>query len=174
MSNPFQKDPDTIVFNAVAPAPRRSRSRAEIEKLLVDLVSKSDASSQNTGENGETGYVSTTEQRRRQLSAAELQFLELLSEGLTVGESCVRAGIVRATIYRKRHEDYVFAQLWDQSLDIAGDRLEEEADRRGFTGWEEVVQHKGGATSTRRRYSDRMLMFRLRALKPGRYRNVRG
>jgi hypothetical protein len=173
MNGTYQKDEFTTVFNQPQPA-RASRSRNGLEKLLVDLVSNSHASSQNSGENGETGFVSPTEEKRRQLSAAELQFLELLSEGHTVGEACVRAGVVRATIYRKRHEDYVFERLWDQALDIAGDRLEEEADRRGFTGWEEVIQHKSGAVSTRRRYSDRMLMFRLRALKPGRYRNVRG
>jgi hypothetical protein len=107
-----------------------------------------------------------------QRAPEERVFLEQLSEGVCVTEACERAGMARRTAYRRRIEDRDFRELWDESLRMAADLLEAEADRRGRTGWSEDIYHKGRVIGTRHRYSDRMLMFRLRALKPAMYRNV--
>ena len=143
-------------------------------KTPLDSVSESGTHPQNAGKNRETVFVSTPRQKKDDISPEERQFLDLISQGLTVGDACLRAGLSRASVYRRRHAEYKFEKLWDEALDIAGDRLEEEADRRGVSGWEETVYHKGSAVGVRKRYSDRMLMFRLRALKPRRYSSVRG
>jgi len=164
------KDMADFVFNTL-----KTRLEKQVRgKTPVSAVAHSDGFSQNAAEKVRTSFVRTDENTGPEVSAEERMFLDLVSEGLTVSEASLRAGISRHAVYRRRHTEYAFRELWDQALDIAGDRLEEEADRRGFTGWEEAIYHKGGVVGTRRRFSDRMLMFRLRALKPGRYRNVRG
>jgi hypothetical protein len=117
----------------------------------------------------ETVFVSPREIAPATYSPEERHFFELLSQGVPVIDACNRALITRATVYRRRNADPAFARLWDEALQIAGDLLEEEADRRGRHGWEENVWHKGCVVGTRRCFSDRMLMFRLKALKPERY-----
>jgi hypothetical protein len=170
MNDTFQKDEFTTVFNqgSLGQAARQN------EETPIDLVALSAILPPKVAEKLRTRFVRTDNNTGPEVSAEERVFLDLISEGLTVSEASLRAGISRHAVYRRRHAEYGFRELWDQALDIAGDRLEEEADRRGFTGWEEAIYHKGSVVGTRRRFSDRMLMFRLRALKPGRYRNVRG
>jgi len=114
----------------------------------------------------ETVSVSSRDTTR---TSEEQHFLDLLSQGVPVIDACERAGFTRATVYRRRNADLAFARLWDEALQMAGDLLEEEADRRGRHGWDENVWHKGRVVGTRRRFSDRMLMFRLKAVKPDRY-----
>jgi hypothetical protein len=53
---------------------------------------------------------------------------------------------------------------------IASDLLEEEADRRGRDGYDEAVFYRGEEAGTRRKYSDGLLLARLKALKPQDYR----
>ena len=55
---------------------------------------------------------------------------------------------------------------------MAADTLEGEADRRGREGWSEDVFYRGQVVGKRQRYSDRMLMFRLKALKPEMYKGI--
>jgi hypothetical protein len=102
-------------------------------------------------------------------SAKEALFLHLLSEGVSVCEACARAGMPRRSAYARRRDDKAFATLWGEALAMAADTLEAEADRRGRDGWSEDVYYRGQVVGQRRRYSDRMLIFRLRALKPERY-----
>ncbi|MEQ1753593.1 MAG: hypothetical protein ABL973_05620 [Micropepsaceae bacterium] len=143
-------------------------------KSPLDSVSNPQTVPQKLAKKRETEFVSTPTEKSDGPGAAELEFMDLISQGLAVGEACLRAGVSRASMYRRRNSEYPFRVLWDEALEIAADRLEEEADRRGFSGWEESVYYKGSAVGVRKRYSDRMLMFRLRALKPGRYSRVRG
>jgi hypothetical protein len=170
MNDTFQKDEFTTVFNQG----RQGQAARQNEETPIDRVALSAILSPTAAEKLRTRFVRTDENTGPELSAEERVFLDLISEGLTVSEASLRAGISRHVLYRRRNAEYPFQRLWDEALDIAGDRLEEEADRRGFTGWEEAVYHKGAVVGVRRRYSDRMLMFRLRALKPGRYSRVRG
>jgi len=117
-----------------------------------------------------TNTVPTPE--NQDLSAKEKMFLELLSEGMSVSAACERADIPRRSIYNRRRADQAFREQWDEALDMAADTLEAEADRRGRDGWSEDVYYRGQVVGTRRRYSDRMLVFRLRALKPDIYKGV--
>lgn len=117
-----------------------------------------------------TNTVPTAE--NRDLSSKEILFLDLLSEGLSVCEACERADLPRRSVYNRRRDDPTFRQQWDESLRMAADTLEAEADRRGRDGWSEDVYYRGQVVGQRRRYSDRMLMFRLKALNPERYGSV--
>jgi hypothetical protein len=106
------------------------------------------------------------------LSSKETMFLDLLSEGMSVTAACERADIPRRSVYNRRRADQAFRERWDEALDMAADMLEAEADRRGRDGWSEDVYYRGQVVGTRRRYSDRMLIFRLRALRPELYGKV--
>ncbi len=44
------------------------------------------------------------------------------------------------------------------------------ADRRGYTGYPDPVFYEGVHVADRMRYSDQLLMFRLKALAPEKYR----
>ena len=117
-----------------------------------------------------TNTVPTAENQG--LSSKETLFLDLLSEGVSVCEACERADIPRRSIYNRRRDDQTFREKWDESLRMAADMLEGEADRRGRDGWGEDVYYRGQVVGQRKRYSDRMLMFRLKALKPDMYKGI--
>ncbi len=53
------------------------------------------------------------------------------------------------------------------------DQLEAEANRKGYTGYPEPVFTEGVHVGDRTRYSERLLMFRLKALAPEKYRERR-
>jgi hypothetical protein len=80
-----------------------------------------------------------------------------------------------ATLQRFRRNDEDFAEAWDLALESAAHVLEEEAIRRATEGVLEPVYYKGDVAGYKTNYSDTLLMFILRGLKPGVYRdNVRG
>lgn len=63
-----------------------------------------------------------------------------------------------------------FAALCRQALDEYTERLEREADRRAVRGYLEPVFHQGKRCGEKLRFSDALLMFRLKALRPAMYR----
>jgi len=91
-----------------------------------------------------------------------------------VCEAAARAGVPRASIYRRRTVDPDFAAAWAAALEAGLDRLRDEAVRRARDGVEETVWHGGKPVGTVRRYSDQLLMFLLRAHQPAIYREPRG
>jgi hypothetical protein len=56
------------------------------------------------------------------------------------------------------------------ALSLAAELLEEEADRRGRDGLDEPVFYRGQQCGTKRRYSDGLLLARLKAVRPEVYR----
>jgi hypothetical protein len=103
-------------------------------------------------------------------SVGDAAFFRVLESGRAVGAACAAAGYSRARVYRWRVKDAAFAARWDRAAEIAVDRLEAEADLRAREGVEVVVLRRGRTVGTRRRYSDGLLLARLKALKPERYR----
>lgn len=79
----------------------------------------------------------------------------------TVSAACRAADIGRSTVYEAR-TDEAFAQAWDDIESETTDRMEREAYRRAVEGFEQ-----GEET----RYSDTLLIFLLKARKPGAYRD---
>ena len=89
------------------------------------------------------------------------------------------AGIERSTIYtRQWREDAQFQEALERAQLMAADLLESEAYRRAVEGVEEPVGwYKGEAGGTVRRYSDLLLIFLLKGIRPDKYRDrmeVRG
>ena len=116
----------------------------------------------------------TTPAGRRLTARGVAAFLAALAETGMVGEAAARAGVPRASLYRKKAADPDFAAAWATALEAGLDGLRDEAVRRARDGVEETVWHRGEPVGTRRRYSDQLLMFLLRAHQPALYREPRG
>lgn len=71
-----------------------------------------------------------------------------------VARACEAVEIERSTAYRARDADKAFAEAWDDALETGIDKAEQEAFRRGVTGFEEPVLDKGRLTHRYERYVD--------------------
>jgi Bacteriophage Sf6, terminase small subunit-like len=100
----------------------------------------------------------------------DAKFFAALENGHPVRGACEAAGYTRRCVYRWRKEDPEFAAAWAEAMAIAGDLLEEEADRRGRDGYDEPVYYQGEERGAKRRYSDALLLARLKAVRPDQYR----
>lgn len=97
-------------------------------------------------------------------------FLHFLAETGRVRHSAQMAGFPNADAlyYRKKH-DAAFAKAWDESLDRAGDKFEDEATRRGVEGVDKDVYYKGEVVGQERVYSDGLLSKLLDGAKRDKY-----
>ncbi len=100
----------------------------------------------------------------------DAKFFTALENGHPVRAACDAAGYVRSCVYDWRKQDPDFAARWAHALHIAGDLLEEEADRRGRDGYDEPVFFQGEERGVKRKYSDPLLLARLKAIRPEQYR----
>lgn len=70
-------------------------------------------------------------------------FLEALRHLPIIRHACEAVGIQRVTAWRAYKSDKDFAARWDDAMADGVDRAEQEAFRRGVTGWSEPVYHQG-------------------------------
>ena len=106
-------------------------------------------------------------------------FLAAYAQTGNKSRAAAMAGIVKQTLYtRQWREDAEFQKALGLAKEMACAVLEDEATRRAvegverYTGW-----YKGKPGGVVREYSDNLLMFRLKALMPDKYRDrveVRG
>ena len=103
-------------------------------------------------------------------------FLGVLAKTGRVSEAARAVGYTdTATLQQYRRNDEEFAEAWEYALEAAAHVLEEEAIRRATEGVLEPVYYKGEVAGYKTNYSDTLLMFILRGLKPSVYReNQRG
>jgi len=99
------------------------------------------------------------------------KFLLRLAETSNVSAACKRAKVSRQHAYQTRNEDEPFRIAWEEALEVATEALELEARRRAEKGVLEPVFYLGVKAGTIRRYSDTLLIFLLKAHKPGMYRD---
>lgn len=103
-------------------------------------------------------------------------FLTALAELGVVTTAAKAADVGRRTVYHLRESDPSFAAAWDAAMEEAADVLETEARRRALEGWDEPVFGSGGTgvgtvqVGTIRRFSDTLLIFTLKGLRPEKYR----
>jgi len=71
------------------------------------------------------------------------------------------AGVDRSTVLNTRKREAEFAEREEDARQQAIDRLEEEARRRAFAGYEEPVYQGGQLVGHRQRYSDDLAKFLL-------------
>ena len=102
------------------------------------------------------------------------KFLEryaLCGRKYEAAECCGRS-ITQVGRWQKTDPDFQQAFLEAQEKYV--EKLEAESDRRGVDGWEESVFHKLNDELVEhkvRRYSDTLLIFRLKGLAPGKYKD---
>lgn len=97
-------------------------------------------------------------------------FLTALENGHSVRAACEFAGYARRSVYRWCCTDADFAARWATAVQIAGDLLEDEADRRGRDGYDVPVFYRGEQCGTKRVYANGLLLARLKAIRPEQYR----
>ena len=97
-------------------------------------------------------------------------FLAVLRDTGNVRAATQAAQVDRSTIYKLRQRDKDFAEALEIARDEAADVLEAEARRRATIGVAEPVFYKGVPVGSVTRYSDQLLMFLLKAARPGTYR----
>ena len=102
--------------------------------------------------------------------ARQTKFLDQLTEFGVIGLACKAASIDRSTILAYRAEDPQFARAFDDAMELHLDKCEHEAYIRGVVGWLEPVFFQGHQTGVVRKFSDQLLMFRLK----GRRRKIFG
>ncbi len=111
--------------------------------------------------------------RRRQRA-----FLAAFRETGNVRLACKAANVGRSSHYRWFEKDPEYRTAFDQAKEDATDVLEAEAFRRAVEGVEEPTGwYMGEPGGTVRKYSDVLLIFLLKSLRPDRYRervDVRG
>jgi hypothetical protein len=101
----------------------------------------------------------------------EARFLSELAAGNSITAACRAIGIGRPAAYQWR-KDPTFAKRWEDALEAGADLLEDELKRRAVDGVEEPVFYQGKIVGHVHKYSDNLLMFRLKALRPNKYRDV--
>lgn len=120
-------------------------------------------------------------------------FFEGLALGMPVHAAAKRAGYAHRTVYKYKKEDPQFAEDWEEAVEKRIQDLEREADRRAAEGVRKPVFKQGVQAlvpvldeegrqvldeegrpryelAFQREYSDTLLMFRLKALRPDVYR----
>lgn len=117
--------------------------------------------------------TTATRSRARRVTLAKRKqlFLSELANRANVSASAAAAGVDRATAYRWRDADPVFAAAWDSAVDVAVDSLEAEAWRRAHEGWDEPVFQRGEEVGVVRRYSDTLMVTLLKGHRPERYKD---
>lgn len=103
-------------------------------------------------------------------------FLSVLAQTASVKEAARACGYTdTSTLQKFRRNDEEFAEAWDYALESAAHVLEDEAIRRAKDGVLEPTYYKGEIVGYTTKHSDALIMFLLRGLKPGVYRdNARG
>lgn len=103
--------------------------------------------------------------------ARKAKFLASLCAGDTVIAAAEKANLDRVTFYRQRTTDEKFAAAWDEAVEHGTDLLEAEAQRRAIEGVDDFKVGPNGQFVEFRKYSDTLLIFLLKARRPGKFRD---
>lgn len=94
-------------------------------------------------------------------------FLAELAECGIVSHSARAAGVGVSTVYNERQLDPDFGDRWEEAIEASIGVLEHAAFVRGVQGVDEPVYSRDGEyLGTKKRYSDNLLMFLLKARDP--------
>lgn len=99
------------------------------------------------------------------------KFIVALAETGIISQACARAGWSIAIARGLRKSDPLFAEAWEDALEVAADAAEAEAFRRGVHGVEKDVYFKGEKVGKDVIYSDRLLELTLKARRPDKFRD---
>lgn len=89
-------------------------------------------------------------------------FLAALADCGVLTYAAEAAGVDRGTVWRRREADPDFAAQCELAIEMAADKLEQEARRRAIEGVEEPVYQGGQLIGTKTVYSDQLLALLLK------------
>ena len=98
-------------------------------------------------------------------------FIEALRRTGNVTVAARYAGRSRNQVYHVRRHSEDFAAQWREALEEGTDLLDAEARRRAVTGIDKPVFYKGEVVGSITKYSDKLLMFLLKAHRPQKFRD---
>jgi hypothetical protein len=93
-------------------------------------------------------------------------FLTAIAEGGHVRLAAARAKVHFTLPYKRRRFDGAFRAAWDDATELGAAALEGEAVRRAYHGVEEPVFYRGVQCGSVTKYSDKLLIFLLKARDP--------
>ncbi len=99
------------------------------------------------------------------------EYIAAYSENGNIRLSCELTQVARSTYFKWMQDDPEFAEAIMVAKDCAIERLEQEARRRAVEGVEKPVYQQGQQVGTIREYSDTLLIFLLKGLRPEMYRD---
>lgn len=111
--------------------------------------------------------------RTKRTRQREKQFLDQLALNGNVGQAADLIGCGRQTVYDWRNADPEFKKKWEEAIERAVDRLEQEAWRRAVEGVDEPVYYQGEAVDFKKTYSDKLMELMLKAHRPQKYGGMR-
>lgn len=97
------------------------------------------------------------------------KFLEKVKEFASVTKACEAVAISRTAIYELKGKDPEFAEQMELAQDVGTQRLEDEAVRRAYEGYDDPVYYQGERVDVVRKYSDTLLIFLLKGRAPEKY-----
>lgn len=108
--------------------------------------------------------------QQEQQSLKKERFIRAIALAGTLTAACKAARVSPHTVYewREMDDDFVFAER--EARDAFADALEQEAVRRAWHGVNKPVYQGGELVGHIREYSDTLLMFSLKAIRPEKYR----
>lgn len=120
-----------------------------------------------TGAPEEFGFPEKSTLQQRQCWQNQERFLAAFRECCRIGEAAEAVGLTRWAVERWQRTDvYGFKKRMAIIEQEYVEKLEAEVDRRAVEGIDHPVIYKGSITGTYREYSDNLLMFRLKKLRP--------
>lgn len=106
---------------------------------------------------------------RRKGNANQIAFLAAFAVSGQIAKAAKDAGVDRGAHYDWLRHDW-YREAFAAAQTKAGDSLEDEATRRAHEGVLQAEWYQGKACGTKRVYSDGLMMFLLRGLKPEKFR----
>jgi hypothetical protein len=88
-----------------------------------------------------------------------------------VSKAARDAGVGRSTVHAWRDADTAFRAAWDEAQEVYRDALEAEAHRRGVDGVQRPIYQRGQKVGEETIYSDTLLVQKLKAERPAKYRD---
>lgn len=126
----------------------------------------------SSGQDAQSAHISVQLQKGEEnLTEAQRSFLAVYREMGVIRRACEVAGVGRRTHYDWMEAKPDYKEAFEAAKEDAADSLEVEVYRRAVTGVDKPAGwYKGKAGGMVREYSDTLLIFALKALRPEKYR----
>lgn len=117
------------------------------------------------------GDISNSPHVIQQIKSRKNAFLAAFRECGIITKAAEIAEINRTTHYDWLKNDPEYTERFRDAEEQAAERLEQEARRRAVEGVEKPVFYQGQVCGTVTEYSDNLLMFLLKGIKPEKYKD---